>query len=87
MVIRSRKKQSTHEFQVSLDICYAKTYCKNGQKFLGRKIVDHCYIVGLVARELIKRMPLFFGCLYPRGSELICALHDVGKVSPTFQEK
>lgn len=87
MFIRSRKKQTQEIFELSLDFCYAKTYVRNGQKYLGRTIFDHCYIVGLVARELIKRTPNFLQKLYPKGSELIAALHDVGKISPIFQEK
>lgn len=87
MFIRSRKKQTQEIFELSLDFCYAKTYVRNGQKYLGRTIFDHCYIVGLVARELIKRTPTFLQKFYPKGSELIAALHDVGKISPTFQEK
>lgn len=68
-----------------LDQCLAKTY---GDKQLGRKVTEHCQIVGEVARELIARMPPWLrDDLFTSGSELIAACHDLGKVSPTFQEK
>lgn len=47
----------------------------------------HCKIVGLVARELVSVMPDFLvRRLFPVGTELIAACHDVGKVSPAFQK-
>lgn len=50
--------------------------------------MDHCCIVGEVARELLERMPSFVRTtLFPDGSELVAAAHDIGKISPTFQEK
>jgi CRISPR-associated endonuclease/helicase Cas3 len=68
-----------------LDECLAKTY---GQKQPGRKVLNHCQIVGEVAKELIARMPQWLAKdLFPAGSQLIAACHDLGKVSPTFQEK
>ncbi|GAB6141249.1 CRISPR-associated helicase/endonuclease Cas3 [Methylosoma difficile] len=68
-----------------LDECLAKSY---GQKQPGRKILNHCHIVGEVAKALLYRMPNWLILeLFPSGSELIAACHDLGKVSPTFQEK
>jgi len=68
-----------------LDDCLAKTYA---QKQPGRKILNHCHIVGEVAKALLGRMPNWLSAeLFPPGSELIAACHDLGKVSPTFQEK
>ena len=70
---------------LTLSQCLAKTY---GKKQAGRDIVTHCQIVGEVARELKNRMPEWLKSdLFPNGSELIAACHDIGKVSPTFQEK
>jgi CRISPR-associated endonuclease/helicase Cas3 len=41
-----------------------------------------------MVRKLIDRMPQWLReDLFPPGSELIAACHDIGKVSPTFQEK
>jgi len=68
-----------------LDQCLAKTY---GDKQQGRKVTEHCQIVGEVAKELMIRMPQWLrDDLFPQGSELIASAHDLGKVSPTFQEK
>ncbi|MEI7840953.1 MAG: CRISPR-associated helicase Cas3' [Methylococcaceae bacterium] len=65
--------------------CLAKTY---DEKQKGRNVLNHCQIVGEVARELIARMPDWLkNDLFPSGSELIAACHDIGKVSPTFQKK
>lgn len=68
----------------TLQQCLAKTY--GNQK--GRDVLTHCQIVGEVARELINRMPDWLReALFPEGSILIAACHDVGKISPTFQKK
>jgi CRISPR-associated endonuclease/helicase Cas3 len=69
--------------------CLAKTRVNEHHiKVAGRNVYDHCCIVGKVAKELLERMPVFLrSALFPDGSELVAALHDIGKVSPTFQEK
>jgi CRISPR-associated endonuclease/helicase Cas3 len=72
---------------IPLTECLAKTYGEKGNKQKGRDVLTHCQIVGEVARELINRMPeLLKNTLFPHGSELIAACHDIGKVSPTFQK-
>ncbi|MCX6178288.1 MAG: CRISPR-associated helicase Cas3' [Chlorobiales bacterium] len=72
-----------------LEACLAKTYITDRQTFEGgRNVFDHCIIVGEVAKELLARTPPFLrATLFPDGSELVAAIHDIGKVSPTFQEK
>lgn len=73
---------------LKLEQCLAKTYGTDKNKQKGRDVLTHCQIVGEVARELIKRMPDWLReALFPEGSELIAACHDIGKVSPTFQKK
>lgn len=69
--------------------CLAKTFVtKNNDKFGGRTVLNHCQIVGEVAREILARMPVrICNQIFPVGSELAAAAHDIGKVSPTFQEK
>lgn len=66
--------------------CPAKTYeDEHGQTRLGRSVFEHCLIVGELARALLKRLPARIReKLFPPGSALIAAVHDVGKVSPTF---
>lgn len=72
-----------------LNECLAKTFkCDDGTIVKGLSVSIHCKIVGYVARELIKRQPQWLrDLLFPEGSELVAAVHDIGKVSPYFQEK
>ncbi len=74
---------------IPLDQCLAKSFKKpDGTVLPGRSVLNHCQIVGEVARAMISRMPDWFRAeLFPDGSELIAAVHDIGKVSPTFQKK
>ncbi len=70
---------------LELQDCLAKTF---DDRLPGRKVTENCQIVGEVAKELINRMPSWFrNDLFPQGSELVAACYDLGKVSPTFQEK
>lgn len=82
-------KINTTSNALQLKDCLAKTYkTAGGEKRAGRRVLNHCQIVGEVAKELIKRMPPWLREeLFPAGSELIAACHDIGKVSPTFQER
>ncbi|KJJ85082.1 CRISPR-associated helicase, Cas3 [Candidatus Omnitrophus magneticus] len=73
---------------IPLDDCLAKTICLDGKKQKGVSVKTHSLIAGYVARELLNRLPLWLRKnLFPSGSELVAAAHDVGKVSPAFQEK
>lgn len=73
---------------IPLAECLAKTYATSQGVFPGRTVFNHCQIVGEVARELLSRMPQWLrDHLYPEGSELAAAGHDIGKVSPTFLKK
>jgi len=79
---------STDRRSLPISQCFAKTYFFGEKKQGGRDVLNHCHIVGEVAREIIARMPCFLKkSLFPVGSELIAAAHDWGKISPTFQEK
>jgi len=70
---------------LELNDCLAKTY---GDKQAGRLVLNHCQIVGNIARELLNRLPKELVTeFFPDGAELIAAAHDIGKVSPCFQEK
>ncbi len=64
--------------------CPAKTWHLDGMVVLGRSVYEHCSIVGSIASELISQFPQSFQSLFPKGSSLLAACHDVGKVSPTF---
>lgn len=74
---------------LSLNQCLAKSRKTDMNTVLpGRLVLSHCHIVGEVARAMMMRMPTWLReDLFPEGSELIAAAHDIGKVSPTFQHK
>jgi CRISPR-associated endonuclease/helicase Cas3 len=74
---------------LELDQCLAKTRSDTyGNPTRGVNVVTHCQIVGEVARELVTRQPEWLrSTLFPPGSELVAAAHDIGKVCPTFQKK
>lgn len=73
---------------IPLNECLAKTIRLSSGNRPGVSVETHCRIVGFVARELLSRLPAWLReSLFPKGSELIAAAHDVGKVSPAFQEK
>jgi CRISPR-associated endonuclease/helicase Cas3 len=74
---------------LELNTCLAKTRkMPDDQVLPGRKVLEHCIIVGKVADNLLRRLP---GWLvrkhFPLGSALVAATHDIGKASPTFQHK
>lgn len=86
-----RPVQSLSRMQKALPLvdCLAKTVkLADGTVTKGVSVSTHCQIVGHVARELIRRQPQWVqDSLYPKGSELVAAGHDHGKISPHFQEK
>ncbi len=86
MVRRSDATSKTVFEVIPFLLCPAKTYeDEQGKKLLGRSVFEHCLIVGEVARALISRFPEpLIDILFPPGSALIAAVHDIGKVSPTF---
>tara|TARA_B100001964_G_scaffold238591_1_gene304358 strand:+ start:100 stop:2682 length:2583 start_codon:yes stop_codon:yes gene_type:complete len=73
---------------IPLSECLAKTVRSNSGKKPGVSVETHCRIVGFIAKELLCRFPKWLReSLFPEGSELVAAAHDVGKMSPAFQEK
>lgn len=87
--MRAPVSKNTSLPPIPLDRCLAKSFKKSdGTVLAGRLVLNHCQIVGEVARAMISRMPDWLRTeLFPAGSELIAAAHDIGKVSPTFQKK
>lgn len=69
---------------VRYDECWAKT-TSDGQP--GISVRDHCLNVGCVAEALLELLPKRLGELLPPGAATLAALHDIGKVSPGFQQK
>jgi len=68
--------------------CTSKTVkVSSGDIRLGISVENHCRIVGLVAKELVSLFPdAIQKELFPAGVELLAACHDIGKISPDFQE-
>jgi CRISPR-associated endonuclease/helicase Cas3 len=64
--------------------CWAKT-TKDGKP--GITVRDHCLNVGCVAEALLALLPPQLHKLVPPGAATLAALHDLGKVSPGFQQK
>jgi len=88
-MLRPVQLSSRTQKVLPIDACLAKTVkLADGNTTKGITVSTHCQIVGHVAIELIRRQPQWLQeSLYPKGSELIAAAHDLGKVSPNFQEK
>lgn len=87
--MRTPTSKNTSLPPIPLDQCLAKSFKKSdGTVLPGRLVLNHCQIVGEVARAMISRVPEWLHTeMFPDGSELVAAAHDIGKVSPTFQKK
>lgn len=71
-----------------LQLAYAKTReAPNGETVLGQTVFVHCRTVGLVARAISVYLPEKLRSRWLSEPAITAALHDVGKVSPSFQEK
>lgn len=64
--------------------CWAKTLPDGCP---GVSVRDHALNVGCVAEALISRLPPSVRELLPAGAATLAALHDVGKISPGFQQQ
>jgi len=64
--------------------CWGKTTATDQP---GISVRDHCLNVGCVARALRMILPPHLSALIPSGAVTLAASHDVGKVSPGFQQK
>ncbi len=62
-----------------------KTDLETGQPCLS--VRDHHVIVGTVAREVFRNLPNSLKSLVSTGGITLCALHDIGKISPGFLMK
>jgi hypothetical protein len=74
---------------LSLERCLAKTWTSpEGSVLAGKTVLEHCCIVGEVARALIELYPAELQKeFFPHGAPLAAGVHDVGKVTPAFQER
>jgi CRISPR-associated endonuclease/helicase Cas3 len=66
----------------SLADCWAKTDPFSGKPAL--TIRDHCLIVGAVAEEVRRLLPIACEKLKLQGAVTLAAAHDIGKLSPGF---
>lgn len=89
MLRRSNRSNDVIPRALPYGVCPAKSYLRpNGDIVQGRSVLNHCQIVGEVAKQIIARYPPELGCkLFPEGAAMAAASHDVGKVSPCFAEK
>lgn len=67
--------------------CLAKTWNYEDRCLPGRSVYEHCAIVGSVAQALIQLFPDSLKSLFPEGSAVLAACHDIGKVSPSFYSR
>ncbi|MCI5577506.1 MAG: CRISPR-associated helicase Cas3' [Succinivibrio sp.] len=82
----SKKEEIT--YQVDFKNCLAKTYYKDGACIPGQTVLEHCSIVGNLAKVFLEYYPeTIINEYFPKDTPLIVASHDVGKVSPSFQIK
>jgi CRISPR-associated endonuclease/helicase Cas3 len=87
-MLRPRVTKNEASAVIPFGQCPAKTFAVGRGVVLGRSVLEHCQIVGEVAKALIARQPESLReRLYPRNAHLVAAAHDIGKVSPTFYEK
>ena len=84
------KKEMIQERSINPDDCLAKTDgCDSaGFSVPGMNVYQHCRGTGLVAGGLREMYPyLESKGFFPKGFQLIAALHDVGKIYPDFQKR
>lgn len=89
MLQRRQSTNSNNLPDIPFTSCPAKTFHqKDGIIRPGRTVVEHCQIVGEVARALIEHYPSALReHLFPPDAPFAAASHDIGKVSPCFVEK
>ena len=71
----------------NFDNYIAKTYQVDGKTYAGRSVLEHCIIVGEVCKALLELLPPALKKYFHKDTPFLAALHDIGKVSPTFQKK
>lgn len=53
----------------------------------GISVLDHCLNVGCVGESILAFLPAHVAAIFPPGSALLTALHDIGKITLGFQAK
>ena len=89
-MIGRRKQNNNQNVQSSLpadfNLLSKTTYNAGGKAVPGLDVAAHCTIAGLIAREIINTLPESIRFLFPEGTALVAALHDIGKANPDFQK-
>ncbi|MFC7338388.1 CRISPR-associated helicase Cas3' [Haloferula chungangensis] len=70
---------------ITLEDCWAKTDPMTGEPAL--TVRDHCLAAGAVAEALLIHLPREIRRFLPHSAPLLCALHDIGKLTVGFQAK
>lgn len=82
------KRQEKEIGALPLEQNFAKTCVSaDGEIVLGQTVFQHCRNVGLVAQAISEYLPETLRERWLPSPAIAAALHDVGKASPTFQEK
>jgi len=71
------------DLEVPYSVCWGKT--QNGMPSLS--VEEHSYYVGAVFKLILDKLPECKKKHFPEGSVTLAACHDVGKISPGFQQK
>jgi CRISPR-associated endonuclease/helicase Cas3 len=83
--IHRKTDSSSFSKTIPFDVCAAKTTGPEGKP--GTTVLNHCQYVGIVAQELVTHLHPSLHHLLTTNPGLAAALHDVGKVSPGYQNK
>lgn len=87
-MLRAPAKKNTDNPAVPYEQCLAKTIeVGQGQDReikAGKGVFEHCAETGLVCQALLESMGECRRRLFPEGTDLLCAIHDIGKISPLF---
>ena len=88
MRLQKPTKQRDWPKEINVDECLAKTEKRSGRTVAGMTVFQHCRATGLVAEALADQFPLLVESgLFPNGFTLVAALHDIGKICPSFQKR
>ncbi len=89
-MLRPRIKiQTFNRPALPLEQAFAKTRKGTEEEgdALGQTVLVHALLTGWVAQALIESLPAASADWIPKESALLAACHDVGKITPCFQEK